>query len=499
MRRIEPGSPPSTPPPRLKSPGQTLTRITKVTWTPDVVGGLDEGVVAAAATPLPGSDDGSSDGSPPPVPLPLPLSSPAQPKQWVRATQPPAPTLRPSLRTREGTSKTASSTRCNLARQLLVVVVLASAAAGAWLYLQQHPQEAADLRSHVSAAADALYARGRQAVFEARQRVQQARWAAGELLHDTVWPRVRGLWPGLTEYRDEWGSDSTSWSASDIAALLPEGAAWDDVAADIAERLREGSCGDGGGGCGEDGSSLARTGGPSTGRKGTGLLLGCATDSDCEAAAAALPKLRGVPPGCALRLDGASFAREAADLGGGGGDGEQALASAAALQAALASFLPRCPTGLVVVLNAQRLPIESLPALHSALSELGGFQHGGPVDASRAAYALLARLPSADQARRGAALGDPSEVASWLKDAFFEGMLEPRLVGMRDQERATAVFAPMLRALRRRLDFAVPVRMSTGAVEAADAEGELAAGLAGMVEEEGGSGGGSEDHGEAEE
>ncbi|KIY97277.1 hypothetical protein MNEG_10684 [Monoraphidium neglectum] len=343
-------------------------------------------------------------------------------------------------------------------RAALVVLALAGLAAVGWLHTHPPDSTALQLPGGLPATAAArafealslLQARGRLALWEASQQLQglaEAAWDAYELRLAQLLSSYGGGGSIFTDHDAQHGSFGSSgghWDASEIVALLPDGAAWQEVAADIAERLRG------------DGAAAAAA----PGRKGTGLLLRCVTAAGCAESAAALGELSGPPPGCTLQLDGAAFG------------GSAAGSPAAALQAALAPFLRRCPAGLVVLRDAQLLSLDALPALHSALSELGGFQHGGAVDASRAAYALLYRGGGAAAARHAARM-EPAEAAAALKAEFFEGLLGAELARAADAERASSVLAPMLRALRRRVDFAAPLRLGAG--EAAEAEGYAAA------------------------
>ncbi|GBF93277.1 hypothetical protein Rsub_06009 [Raphidocelis subcapitata] len=420
---------------------------------------LDQAVADAAATPLPPDGDDASPALPSKRAR-TSLSSPTTPATGGKAVA--GGRVKAAARSKAGAAARGDGSgprRGGLPGLLLLLLTASATGGGGYLYLQRHPEAGELLQQRASAAAararlelyttttalgeraDALRARGRDAAARAAGAAAAIQAAAADKFDAHVAPRVGGL---LERARSLTGAGAGSapaaaapaWDAGEIAALLPAGAAWEELAADIAERLGGAAAG--------------------TGRKGVGLLLGCAHPSDCAAAAEALASLSGVPEGCALRLDGGALAEE----GGGAG----------ALQSALASFLRRCPAGLTVVGNADQLPLESLPALQSALSELGGFQHGGSVDASRGVYALLLPLPDAGDAR-AAAGGEPSEAQAWLKRLYFEGILGAEAASESDLARAENVLKPMLRALQRRIDFAAPLRLGADA-EAAAAAGE---------------------------
>jgi hypothetical protein len=238
--------------------------------------------------------------------------------------------------------------------------------------------------------------------------------------------------------------DAGAWDTEDLAALLPPGSAWKRVAEDISKRLRRSS-----------GANGAR-------EHAAVLLLGCGTAGDCAAAAAALGALRGVSRGCALQLEGVELAATATAPGGGGGE-----AAGAAMHAAISPVVGRCPSALVVLRDAQLLPIDALPALHAALADGGNA-------ALRGAFVLLLQLGSAADAR-AAALGDPAEVSAWLQGLLFEDTLAPELASIADQQRATQVLEPMLHALRQRVDLAALLRLSAAGEEEASADAEAEA------------------------
>ncbi|KAI8472611.1 MAG: hypothetical protein J3K34DRAFT_519645 [Monoraphidium minutum] len=490
-------SPPTSP--RQPGSGKNIRRVPA---TPEVIR-FDQAVAEAAATPLPGDDDGDGPGTPLTL-FATPLTPPsgrgraaagrgradaggASPVRASPAATPKAAAGKAAVAggSKRGTSKAAAAARGDKGakaakaagggggaptwrRAALVLLAVAALAAGGLFYAERLAPSSA-LQFPGSAAARG--APTRAAVALARLRARGG--AAREWLERRAAPLLAGLRGGGAAFIDHdaqhaAGAGAPRWDAAQIAALLPEGAAWRELAEDVAERLN------GGGGATAAGGA---------GRKGAGLLLACATAADCAGAAAALGGLSGPRPGCVLQLDGLEFSSDGAAAAG---------APAAALQGALAPFLRRCPAGLVVLRDAQHLGLEALPALHSALSELGGFQHGGPVDASRGAYVLLAQLDSA-AAAAAAAAAEPADAGARLKALFFDEVLGAELGAAPDAARAGGVLAPMLRALRRRVDFAAPLRLSAAAAaEAAEeaavmAEEDAGAGAAYEEEEGGGS------------
>ena len=366
------------------------------------------------------------------------------------------------------------------------------AAGGGYYHAQRDPAAAARLQQHAAAAraaaadaaartqafaADAAAraeATGRAYARAAGARAARLHAAARDAYEARVAPLVEALLRrvsgggGGSDGPAAIGGGAGGWDAAEIAAILPPGRAWAELAEDVAERLRANSGAGGNGGA--------------AGRKAVGLLLGCALTTDCAAAADALARLRGPPPGCSLLVDAHEISAQPRG------------AAAATLQARLAPFLRRCPTGLVVVAAAQLLPLEALPALHSALSELGGFQHGGRVDATRAAVALVVQLPSASEARALAGASDAADAARELKELYFDDVLGAA-AGIDDDDGASdgdgdggdsqagaggeedrgRKYAPVVRALRRRFDFAAIARLSPAAAAEADREEERAA------------------------
>jgi hypothetical protein len=137
---------------------------------------------------------------------------------------------------------------------------------------------------------------------------------------------------------------------------------------------------------------------------------------------------------------------------------------AAALQALLAPFLRRCPQGLVVFGGAESLPVAAVPALHNALSELGGFQHDGKVDGSKAAYALLLQMQP-EQVAAASAAEDSASVDATIKEAFFNlltGQLQAAAGNASPEDEAHwAAVERAVATLHRRIEYAAPVRMGT--------------------------------------
>jgi hypothetical protein len=234
-------------------------------------------------------------------------------------------------------------------------------------------------------------------------------------------------------------SSSPAGAATDVlASILPAGAHWRELAADIAEHMTQ----------------------PPAQRnhKAIGLILGCGSPEDCAAASAGLAALpAALGSSCAL------------DVPCGALDGEEASAE---LQATLAPFLRRCPAGLVVLSGAQDLPVGAVPALHNALSEMGGFQHDGAVDGSGATYALLQQLP-ADAAAAAAASPDSESAQEGIKEGLFAALRERLQAHMaatasahggNEEEGAATAEAQWggvsraLTTLHRRIEFAAPVR-----------------------------------------
>jgi hypothetical protein len=134
------------------------------------------------------------------------------------------------------------------------------------------------------------------------------------------------------------------------------------------------------------------------------------------------------------------------------------------LQARLAPFLRRCPQGLVVLRGAESLPVAAIPALHNALSELGGFQHDGKVDGSKAAYALLLQLQPA-QVAAAAAAEDSASADAAIKEAYFNQLAAQLQAAAADaspeEEAHWAAVERAVATLHRRIEFAAPVRMGT--------------------------------------
>jgi hypothetical protein len=193
-----------------------------------------------------------------------------------------------------------------------------------------------------------------------------------------------------------------------LPRLLPDTRGWQEVALDIRE-------------------ALAAPRRP----KAVALLLACGSEQECAAAGRALS---GVQPaaGCAMSTSG-----HAPDE------------SAGALQAQLAAFLSGCPQGVVVLTHAEQLSRGWWPVLVNALSEQGGFQHNGHVDASQALFVLLQQLP-AEEVAGAADHHSVDDVSTILKQKWIDDLQQ----GAAGGEEVLEVLEP----LRRRIDFAAPAR-----------------------------------------
>lgn len=421
---------------------------------------------AAAAKPTPPAAAASPAAAPALI-KPAPLPSPPLSAGKKPVAVPQIPEAHKPLKKARSQKHDVARDLAHLQPTLLLIALLVGLAFGARLYLQSnqngsHASVAAQVSSAGAAAvglarsasvrasdaaqaaalraADAAQAAALRAADAARgagARATAAAAAAGGVgwqalsdareLYQTLYDSARnGIEATVAGATGQAAQAQPGWEASEIAALLPEGSAWQRTAAAVADRLRRGG-------------------------KSTVLLLGCGTAADCAAAADALAALRGVPAGCSLRVEGFELAA-AANTGAGG------PAAAAQLQAALKPFAGRCPSGLVVLRDAQLLPPDMLPALHGASSGARG-----------PAIALLAQLPSPADAR-AAALGEPSEVDTRLRATVLDEGLGVAVSHLPDQERATKVLAPVLRALQRRVDFAVPLRLGREAAEEAEAQ-----------------------------
>lgn len=229
-------------------------------------------------------------------------------------------------------------------------------------------------------------------------------------------------------------ADSSSWSPEVLYKALPTGDRWRDLASDIAERLR--------------------TPAPQRSYKAAAFILACGTAEDCSTAADILEALPPRGAACSLRINASRLA-------------EGTNQASAVLQATLAPFLKRCPTGLVLLLQAEQMPAAALPALHNALSEQGGFQYNGAVDSSRSAYALLMHMP-VQHVLAAAATTDTGMASEGIKDAFINAQresLQQQIPQQHDSAAgdAWAVMDRALKTLHRRIDFAAPVRFGKAA------------------------------------
>lgn len=377
----------------------------------------------------------------------------------------PSPTSTPSplqKKARPGTpqpSKAAKKPKQQPARRgstglMAAAVVLLLAVAGAALWprygdkVSQSTQQALQqlgLEQQAAAVAASLAS----STAAARALLQAHAAGAQQQLH-TVLLQLHVQYPtsvpegGLAGLTWGWGSqenlqDPTAWAPEVLAGILPEGQTWAELAGDILERLRT--------------PAAARS------HKATALILACGSAEDCAEAAAALAVLPPRGEACSLALNASRLA---------GSD-----QPAAALQASLAPFLRRCPAGLVLLQDAQQLPVAAVPALQNGLSELGGFQHDGFVDGSRAAYALLLQLPAQD-VMAAASAADAAAASASIKETFF--YLQQQLLEEQQQEeeqspeleQGRGVASRALKALHRRIDFAAPVKLGTATEEALD-------------------------------
>eukprot|EP00877_Chromochloris_zofingiensis_P001957 jgi/Chrzof1/11762/Cz06g09020.t1 len=392
------------------------------------------------------------------TPLPDPSPSPSL-RSWTKHDQSPGPKKKP--KTDDFTFPTVSPKRSqrNVVIPFVVALLAASCAFISVTYSQ--PQVQTSLRhslqelgsaiSHnfpaCAAATQQLQTHAAAACAQARSTATWARQWASDSFHDmqstlmSGFAAVRSQFKLAVKYRslglDTFVSkQSSAWAPDHLAqwtALLPNGSMWQELAADISETL----CQD----------AKQR-------KKGVGLLLGCGSALDCQTAVKQLSSLPYEGPKCTLQLDGPTLSATASAAH------EHA---AGEVQAAVAPFLQRCPHGLVVVQDIAALPLGGFKALNNALSELGGFQHGGKVDSTQAAFVLLQQLPQ-DRVAVVSSLDDTSAAATQLKDNFFSVLQQKVNQGNCEdgtEQADEAVFYPLLKALRRRIEFAAPVRLSS--------------------------------------
>lgn len=316
----------------------------------------------------------------------------------------------------------------SLLRDQLKTYALETAAHTNDAYLQPLKAQAIDglmsARAQIAAASAAAQQQAQSALLQAQQR----------------WPH---LVPAALQGRGDSGASVTAatWRVDNLDHILPDGQQWTALAADMADKLQA----------------------PPAQRnlKAPALLLACGSDDDCNEAAAALAVMPPKGEACSLTINSVDLQAAESD---------SVSQPAAALQAVLAPFLQRCPAGLVVLRGAEALPVAAIPALHNALSEQGGFQHNGKVDAFRAAYALLLQVQPA-QAAAAAAAPDSASADAGIKDAFFS-MLLGQIPAEKDAHWEGVERA--VRTLHRRIDFAAPVRLGTSTEAALDAEAQQA-------------------------
>jgi len=129
-----------------------------------------------------------------------------------------------------------------------------------------------------------------------------------------------------------------------------------------------------------------------------------------------------------------------------------------ALQAALAVFLRRCPTGLVVLQGLHMLPPAALPALLPMLSEEGAYLTDGVAVPATAATVLLTAALPADVAAQATA-----EAAEEREAAFAAAAKAALETLLRSVAEAAGVAADdahsFARALRRRIDLVAPLQL----------------------------------------
>ncbi|KAI7844878.1 hypothetical protein COHA_001531 [Chlorella ohadii] len=188
------------------------------------------------------------------------------------------------------------------------------------------------------------------------------------------------------------------------------------------------------------------SGGAEPADKALAALLVCEAADDCHGALHVAEQAVAAADSCLLHLD-------ARHLG----------ADKGALQEQLASFLSASPSGLVVLRRVDQMSPELLPVLINALSEQGAFQQGGQaVPTTRATFLLTARMP---------------EVFAHLSEEIkFKQEAKTRLVvdlALRAADQDTA--KSQANALRRRIDFVVPIGPDPGRQAAAEAAAETAA------------------------
>lgn len=290
----------------------------------------------------------------------------------------------------------------------------------------------------IAAASAAAQQQAQLALLQARERIS--------LVQERL-PQYAPAWVLEKIGRAQPSTDATgAWSVDALVSILPAGSQWAEYAADVADKLQA----------------------PPAQRdnKAPALLLACGSEDDCNEAAAALAVLPPKGEACTLTVNSADLQAS---------EGDSAGQPAAALQAVLAPFLQRCPAGLVVLRGAEDLPVAAVPALLNALSELGGFQHGGKVDAFKAAYALLVQMPPAHVAAAAVAQ-ETDHAAARTKDTFFsllEGQLHSAAASAPAHESAHwDAVQRSLSPLRRRIEFAAPVRLGTSTEAALDAARE---------------------------
>jgi hypothetical protein len=129
------------------------------------------------------------------------------------------------------------------------------------------------------------------------------------------------------------------------------------------------------------------------------------------------------------------------------------------LQEQLAGFLSTSPSGLVLLRRVDQMAPELLPVLINALSEQGAFQQAGqPVPTTRATFLLTSLMPDV--------FAHLSEEIKFKQEAKTRLVVDLALRAA-DQDAAKS----QANALRRRIDFVIPIGPDPGR----QAQGEAAA------------------------
>ncbi|PRW61089.1 hypothetical protein C2E21_0576 isoform B [Chlorella sorokiniana] len=188
------------------------------------------------------------------------------------------------------------------------------------------------------------------------------------------------------------------------------------------------------------------SGGAEPADKALAALLVCEAADDCHGALHEVEQAVPAADSCLLHLD-------ARHLG----------ADKGALQEQLAGFLSTSPSGLVLLRRVDQMAPELLPVLINALSEQGAFQQAGqPVPTTRATFLLTSLMPDV--------FAHLSEEIKFKQEAKTRLVVDLALRAA-DQDAAKS----QANALRRRIDFVIPIGPDPGR----QAQGEAAAETAG--------------------